>query len=397
MVDSAALDELLAKPPAVRLAEARGTFAAASRGRPIVLMGVGGLGQRTLAGLRSAGINPLALADNSPARQGTTILGLRVLSPADAAREFGASAAFVVTIWGAGSPHRFADSRAQLNALGADVVVPFPLLYWAYPDAHLLPFYSQDEPHLVLEQAPDVRRAFDLWEDDASRAEYVSQVRFRLDADFDGLSHPVKHPQYFPDDLFAWNPAEWIVDGGAYDGDSIRELVRLHGDAFGHVLALEPDEANFARLDATVAALPAASRARVDCRRIALDAKAGTLHLDATGTAASATSSAAGAGSVAVSAVTLDSIVGAARPTFIKLDIEGAEPDALLGARKAIREHGPVIAVCVYHKQDHLWKIPLMLREWRDDYAFFLRPHNEEGWDLVCYAVPRSRLTWRPA
>jgi hypothetical protein len=50
--------------------------------------------------------------------------------------------------------------------------------------------------------------------------------------------------------------------------------------------------------------------------------------------------------------------------------------------------------VCVYHLQNHLWKIPLMLREWRDDYAFFLRPHNEEGWDLVCYAVPRERLTW---
>ena len=40
-----------------------------------------------------------------------------------------------------------------------------------------------------------------------------------------------------------------------------------------------------------------------------------------------------------------------------------------------------------------LWKIPLLLREWRNDYALFLRPHNEEGWDLVCYAVPRERLS----
>ena len=37
-------------------------------------------------------------------------------------------------------------------------------------------------------------------------------------------------------------------------------------------------------------------------------------------------------------------------------------------------------------------RIPLLLREWRNDYALFLRPHNEEGWDLVCYAVPRARL-----
>ena len=89
----------------------------------------------------------------------------------------------------------------------------------------------------------------------------------------------------------------------------------------------------------------------------------------------------------------LDSLLGDARPTFMKFDIEGAEVDALTGARQTIERQAPILAVCVYHQQDHLWRIPLLLREWRDDYALFLRPHNEEGWDLVCYAVPRARLT----
>jgi hypothetical protein len=116
------------------------------------------------------------------------------------------------------------------------------------------------------------------------------------------------------------------------------------------------------------------------------------LHLDATGTAGSATSMDASAGTIAVSAEPLDSLVGTNRPTMIKLDIEGAEIDALEGARQTIGRHAPILAICVYHRQNHLWKIPLMLRRWRDDYALFLRPHNEEGWDLVCYAVPRRRL-----
>ena len=388
----ATLDALLARDAVERRAEAREAFASASRGRPIVLMGAGGLGRRTAAGLRTAGIEPLAFADNAPGRQGTRLDGIRVLAPAEAAGEFGQTAAFVVTIWGAGSPHRFDHSRTQLAALGCDVVVPFPLLGWAHPAA-LLPHYLQDEPHHVLEQKVAVRRGLVLWEDDASRAEYVAQVRFRLDADFAGLSHPVAHPQYFPDDLFAWDPAEWIVDGGAYDGDSIRDLVRVHGDAFAHVLAVEPDPVNFARLEATVAALSPSLRSKLDCRQLALAAQPGTLHLDAQGTASSATSVGPASGALAVQAVTLDSILGGARPTLIKLDIEGAEPDALEGARGSIVAHGPVIAVCVYHRQDHLWRIPLMLREWRSDYAFFLRPHNEEGWDLVCYAVPRARLS----
>jgi len=47
--------------------------------------------------------------------------------------------------------------------------------------------------------------------------------------------------------------------------------------------------------------------------------------------------------------------------------------------------------VSVYHQQNHLWRIPLFLKTLSPDYHFFLRPHNEEGWDLVCYAVPEER------
>jgi FkbM family methyltransferase len=384
------LDALLSRDPAALRASEAHEFDRLSDGRDIVLMGAGGLGRRTLAGLRRHGVEPLAFADNG--KRGTTLDGLPVLSPEAAAREFGPRAAFVVTIWGAGRPHRYAHSRDQLRALGCDVVCSFPALFWKFPDA-LLPFYLEDLPSRLLGERADVRRAFDLWADDASRAEYVAQVRFRLDADFDGLSHPVAHPQYFADDLFTWSGDEWIIDGGAYDGDTVRTVVRLHGDRFGHILALEPDPANFAQLQATVAALSPAARAKLDCRQAALASEHGTLHLDATGTAASAANAAPSAGTIAVSAETLDSLVDGARPTFIKLDIEGFEVDALKGARRTIERQAPVLAVCVYHKQDHLWRIPLLLCEWRDDYAFFLRPHNEEGWDLVCYAVPRARLT----
>ena len=159
------------------------------------------------------------------------------------------------------------------------------------------------------------------------------------------------------------------------------------------MLAVEPDPANFQTLTATVGALPPAVRARVDCRQAALGAESRMLHLDPTGTAASATRTEASLGTIAVQAETIDALVAGERPTFIKLDIEGFEIDALRGGQATIVDHGPVLAVCVYHLQDHLWKIPLLLRGWRDDYAFFLRPHNEEGWDLVCYAVPRRRLT----
>ena len=395
--DARPIDMLLAGDAETLARDEALVFDGLAKGRQdrIVLLGAGGLGRRALAGLRSYGVEPLAFADNATARQGTFVDGVQVLAPLDAARVFGRNAVFVVTIWGADSPHRFARSRHQLTSLGCDVVVAFPSLFWKFPRS-TLPHYLQDLPHFVLEQRREVRAAYELWEDEISRAEYLSQVRLRLLADFDGLSHPVRHPQYFPGDLFTWRPDEWIVDGGAFDGDTIRTLVALHGDRFAHLHAFEPDPANFKKLTETVAAMPAAIQARIACSGIALAAERGTLHLDALGNASSVTAAAAGVRTVAVPAESLDSLLDKEHPTFLKLDIEGAEPAALRGARKTIERDGPVLAVCVYHRQDHLWTIPLMLREWRDDYAFFLRPHNEEGWDLVCYAVPRSRLLQTP-
>ena len=79
------------------------------------------------------------------------------------------------------------------------------------------------------------------------------------------------------------------------------------------------------------------------------------------------------------------------RITFIKMDIEGAEFDALRGARAAIERHRPVLAVCVYHQQDDLWRLPLLMKEMVPDYRMYLRCHEGDGWQTVAYAVPPER------
>ena len=89
-----------------------------------------------------------------------------------------------------------------------------------------------------------------------------------------------------------------------------------------------------------------------------------------------------------VNCVALDTALSGAQPTYIKMDIEGAELDALNGARGIIKQYAPVLAICTYHLQDHLWKIPLLIESMNPGYNFFLHPHLVEGWDLVCYAIP---------
>jgi FkbM family methyltransferase len=384
-----ALETLLAESMDDAMRRERATFDASARGREgIVLVGFGGLGRRVIRVLRAAGVEPLALADNGARVQGTDIEGHEVLSVPEAARRYGERATFVVTIWGAGSTHRFAQTRAQLESLGVRAVSSFPPLLWKYP-AGSLPHYCQDLPHRVLEQREDVRRGLDVWADERSRREYLSQVRLRLLADFDGLAHPVEHPQYFPTDLFEYGPAECFVDCGAYDGDTIRTLLDAHGAAIERIIALEPDPVNAAVLEryASTLRLPGG----VTVLPLAAGAARGRAFIETTGTASSALTSNGVEGTAAIDLAPLDEILEHEHPTFIKMDIEGAEPDALRGARATIVRHRPILAVCVYHLQDHLWTIPLSLRETCDDYDFVLRPHNEEGWDLVCYGVPRER------
>jgi hypothetical protein len=79
-------------------------------------------------------------------------------------------------------------------------------------------------------------------------------------------------------------------------------------------------------------------------------------------------------------------------PTFIKMDIEGAEPRALAGACETIRKHAPFLAICVYHELEHLWQIPLAIKAIREDYQIFLRRHAADHWETVCYGRPIQRI-----
>jgi FkbM family methyltransferase len=358
----------------------------------LVLFGAGGLGRKTLAGLRQAGIEPLAFADNNASLWGRQIEGVPVLNPQAAAEQFGGRAAFVVTIWRAGGSHRFEHTRQQFLHLGCSRVVSFAPLFWKYADV-FLPYYAIGLPHTLLPQADQIVLAFGLWADEASRREYLAQVRWRLQLDFDGLPSPVAGAQYFPDGLFHLSGDEVFVDCGAYDGDSLRGFVERQPAFKGEYIAIEPDPGNLQSLRQYVSTLPAGWRDRVKILPLAAGARRETVRFAATGLASAGVSA---TGGLEVESLSLDEILRDVRPTFIKMDIEGAEMDALIGARRSIENALPVLAISVYHQPDHLWRIPLLIQSFSDQYRYFLRPHNEEGWDLVCYAVPASRTVATP-
>src|SRR6185295_9281459 len=123
-------------------------------------------------------------------------------------------------------------------------------------------------------------------------------------------------------------------------------------------LAIEPDPANGRAFASRILKLPVEIRDRIQVIANATGSKRSTVTFNATGTAGSAV----GTGSYQIESIPLDELLASTAPTFIKMDIEGAEPDTLLGAGQTIANHAPVLAICLYHAQEHLWQIPLLIQ-----------------------------------
>lgn len=377
------LEHLLSEPVAAARARAASAFDEVAGDRPIVIFGAGGLGRRTARGLAALGRPAIAFADNNPALAGTRLEEIPVYSSIDAVARYGRDAVFVVAVWRSPATERMSERIARLRALGAQRVTSFATLGWKFPD-RFLPYYAIDLPEKVLEAKDDVLRAFELLEDDRSRREYVAHIRLRLLLDFDRLSDPADEPEYFAPDLFHLSNEERFVDCGAFDGDTVRSFLKLVPRFAGRVHAFEPDPASFGKLRAWRDGLAAPLRERIEVSRAGVGARRGRVSFNEGG----GTGSSIGDGAGEIEIVPLDEAVASMRPTLIKVDTEGYEPEVLDGARRTISTFAPRLALCVYHRQDHPWRIPLMTHALHGGYRFTLRSYCLDGWDLVLYAVP---------
>lgn len=75
--------------------------------------------------------------------------------------------------------------------------------------------------------------------------------------------------------------------------------------------------------------------------------------------------------------------------TFIKMDIEGSEYNALIGGEKLIKKYHPKLAISVYHKPEDILDIPNLIREFNPSYRFYLRHYSFSYSETILYALPR--------
>ena len=193
--------------------------------------------------------------------------------------------------------------------------------------------------------------------------------------------------QYYPEGIVHLGEHESFVDCGAYNGDSLKVFLEKVNRRFDNFYAFEMEHKNFEELTKFVEneCVPFQNKIQLfnygvwnERKKILISAGKGNassiLNLDNTE-------------GEQVGLCALDEIIGNQPVSFIKMDIEGAELEALQGAKNIIQTQKPTLAICIYHKYEDIYTIPLYIKSLVEGYKIYFRCHNYMGQDFICYAV----------
>ena len=239
-----------------------------------------------------------------------------------------------------------------------------------------------DEPYIIKKddislRKEDIKRVYDSLADELSRREYIDFISQKIWGFYNKTYHD---DQYFDSDIIAFGEKESYVDAGAFDGDSILKFTELAGN-YDSVYGFEMDPGNYLRLKDNCEELD-----RCFLHNKGVGEKKKILKACFGMNSASHISE---QGNIDVEIDSLDSILGDIPVTFIKMDIEGAEYDALKGAKHIIEKNRPKLAVCAYHKLEDLWKIPGIIQEYNPGYRLLFRNYHNSASESVFYALAK--------
>jgi FkbM family methyltransferase len=317
--------------------------------------------------------------DNSGHRQGTLFSGIPVLSPDKLLDENREETVIII------NTEHYREIARQLLIIG------FKDIYSReYKNGNeRIPSSEAEGANFLVKRAEVISglnpaRIERLFADELSKTVFRGLLEKYRSGDFDFSGICTKDAIYF-NDIFKdeIRENEVYIDAGVFDGRTITDFIIYAEDSYGKIYGFEPDITNYA----------AVVREFLDCRdtfieNMGISDTAGIAYFDARGTQSSKIIQGIGIENDRLSQIhttTIDSYIRDC-VTLIKMDIEGGEYKALLGAQKTITALKPKLAVSVYHEDDDLIKIPLLIHEMVPEYKLYLRHHTNLSVDTVLYA-----------
>ncbi len=366
-------------------------------GRPILLYGMGNGADKIIVVCEKFGITVRDCFASDGFVRGHAFHGRRVLSFSEARETYGDGMIVLLS---------FASSRPDILEL-IDRVASVCELY--APDVPVCGDTLFDSVFYEAHKG-EFAAARDLLADDESRTVYDGIISYKLSGRMDILRATESAAEDAYRHILHADTFRTAADLGAYNGDSLRELM-TYAPALSTAVAMEPDRRNFKKLTdwAEGLEMPGSALTVHAVQAGAFD-RSGTLHFHASGNrnatlcdtpaftpdgapAMFATSEQYFGKTVSVAVRPLDEVwaerVGKETPLdYIKYDVEGSEYAALRGSQVVIRTFSPALLVSLYHRSEDLFALPLLIHDLNPHYRFYLRRMaGIPAWDINLYCV----------
>ncbi len=272
------------------------------------------------------------------------------------------------------------EVKTRLDAMGFANINYLSLC--KYSDLELI------EPPFIMDFAEDFEnnraeyeKVYELLADEKSKAIFTKVLNFKISFDYDFMKGFTNdhEGQYFDKEILPKLKNISFLDGGGYVGDTAEEVIKNYPD-FKKIYLVEPINENL-----RIAKRELGHYENIEFIPFGLGKQKETLFFNEE----KSFSTMYGKGTQSVEVDTIDNIAKE-KVDYIKLDIEGAEQDAIEGAKKTIKRDHPILAICIYHKAEDWYTIPQNILAIRSDYRVYLRHYMEGIFESVMYFIPKT-------
>lgn len=229
-----------------------------------------------------------------------------------------------------------------------------------------------------------VNKVIDLLEDEKSKNVYRACIEKRCCGKRIKSGLFDERDQYFDNEIICLEHGEVFVDCGAFIGDTVQQLknrmIKKKINNF-KVVAFEPSERNASLIQKFFK-----KDARVILVKKGVSNKCGKLYFTEQGPKSRSVNNPSEATGI-IEVTALDNESECKDATFIKMDIEGLETDAIMGAERIIKANKPKLAICIYHSNEDMVNIPLLIKNMVPEYKLYIRHHSMGTVETVLYAV----------
>ena len=347
-------------------------------GKPIVLYGMGNGADKIISVLESKGMECADVFASDDFVRGQFFHGKKVLKLSEIAEKY--EDFNILVSFGSSLPEvmeRIRGIASQYNLYAPDVPVAGENLF----DAEF--FYKNEEKIL---------KAREILADERSREVYDELIRYKLDGRITHFEKTDREGGLFSRMLSGGY--EIYCDLGAYTGDTVAEAMELYPE-IKKIIAFEPSPKTFTKLQKNTESCPAELTLVNAC---AWNENGTATFTDGSGrnsTLAGSTGSGktlSGAKIKEVATATPDSYMQfSGKPLLIKCDVEGAEREAIEGAKNAILNNLTELCVSLYHRSEDIFELPLLVHELLPDHALFIeKTPYIPAWEINLYACARK-------